>query len=127
MQPGIGISPIFNVADLFPYVAGSADNAAAEPPRDTKCEGDSWTRQMPMAPPVEIEGILDTQVAKRTRGKEYLRYLVKWKNRPIEDSSWLKATQIQKAGYSVDDLMERSHDFLPPREPDAGASSSEET
>jgi len=82
---------------------------------------------MPMAPPVEIEGILDTQVAKRTRMKEYLRYLVKWKNRPIKDSSWLNATQIQKAGYSVDDLMERSHDFLPPWEPDAGASSSEET
>eukprot|EP00253_Pinus_taeda_P021142 PITA_21142 len=127
LPPGIGISPIFNVADLFPYVAGSANDAAAEPPRDTKLEGDSWTRQMPMAPPIEIEGILDTQVAKRTRRKEYLRYLVKWKNRPIEDSSWLNETQIQKAGYSVDDLMERSHDFLSPREPDAGASSSEET
>eukprot|EP00253_Pinus_taeda_P018052 PITA_18052 len=126
LPPWIGISPIFNVADLFPYVAGSADDAAAEPPRDTKLEGDSWTRQMPMAPPVEIEGILDTQVVKRTRRKEYLRYLVKWKNRPIEDSSWLNETQIQKAGYSVDDLMERSHDFLSPREPDAGASSSEE-
>ena len=82
---------------------------------------------MPMAPPLEIEGILDTQVAKRTRRKEYLQYLVKWKNRRIEDSSWLNTTQIQKAGYSVDDLMEQSHDFLPPREPDAGASSSEET
>eukprot|EP00253_Pinus_taeda_P031986 PITA_31986 len=127
LPPWIGISHTFNVADLFPYVAGSADNVVAEPPRDTKGEGDSWTRQMPMAPPVEIEGILDTQVAKRTRRKEYLRYLVKWKNRPIEDSSMLNATQIQKAGYSVDDLMERSHDFFPPREPNAGASSSEET
>eukprot|EP00253_Pinus_taeda_P033336 PITA_33336 len=44
LPPGIGISPIFNVADLFPYVTGSADNAAAEPPRDTNYEGDSWTR-----------------------------------------------------------------------------------
>ena len=84
-------------------------------------------RQMPSTQPLEIERILDTQVARRTRRKEYLRYLVKWKNRPIEDSLWLDATQIQKAGYSVNDLMERSHDFLPPREPDAGASSSEET
>ena len=84
-------------------------------------------RQMPTAQPLEIDRIIDTQVARRMRRKEYLRYLIKWKNRPIEDSSWLNATQIQKAGYSVDNLMERSHDFLPPREPDAGASSSEET
>ena len=76
---------------------------------------------MPEAQPLEIEGILDTQVAKRTRRKDYLQYLVKWKNRPIEDITWLDTTQIQKFGYSVDDLMERSHDFLLPREPDARA------
>jgi len=127
LPPGIGISPIFNVADLFPYVTDSKDHVAAEPPQDTNDEESSWVRQMPMAPPLEIERILDTQVARRTRRKEYLQYLVKWKNRPIEDSSWLNATQIQNAGYSVGDLMERSHDFLSPRKPDAGASSSEET
>jgi len=126
LPPGIGISPIFNVADLFPYVADAKGQDTAEPPRNTTDEESSWVKQMPMAPPLGIERILDTQVARRTRRKEYLQYLVKWKNRPIEDSSWLNATQIQKAGYSVDDLMERSHDFLSPRKPDAGASSSEE-
>lgn len=40
----------------------------------------------------------------------------------MEDNSWLDAAQIQKAGYSVEELMERSHEFLLPREPDAGAS-----
>ena len=72
--------------------------------------------------PLEIKKIPDTQVAKRTRRKEYLRYLVKWKNRPIEESSWLDAAQIQQAGYSVEALMEQSHDFYLPQEPDAGAS-----
>ena len=79
-------------------------------------------RQMPLAQPLEIERILDTQVAKRTRRKDYLQYLVKWKNRPIEDSLWLDAAQIQRAGYSVEELMERSHEFLSTWEPDAGAS-----
>jgi len=125
LPPGINISPIFNVADLFPFIPDPKNQVAAEPPRDTNDEESSWVRQMPMAPPLEIEQILDIQVARRTRRKEYLRYLVKWKNRPIEDSSWLTAAQIQKAGYSVDDLMDRSHDFLSPRQPDAGASSSE--
>ena len=91
LPPGIGISPIFNVADMFPYTVGSEDDATVRPERDTKFEESSWMRQMPTAHPLEIDSILDTQVAKRARRKEYLRYLVKWKNRPIEDSSWLDA------------------------------------
>lgn len=51
-----------------------------------------------------------------------MRYLYKYKNRPIEDSSWLDAAQIQKVGYLVEELMKQSHDFLLPREPNAGAS-----
>lgn len=80
-------------------------------------------RQMPQTQPLDIERILDTQEAKRTRGKEYLKYLVKWKNRPIEDSSWLNARQIQQASYSVEKLMDQSHEFFLPQESDAGASS----
>jgi len=72
LPPEIGISPIFNVADLFPYVADAKIQDVAEPPRNTTDEESSWVKQMPMAPPLEIEWILDTQVARRTRRKEYL-------------------------------------------------------
>jgi len=44
-------------------------------------------------------------------------------NYPFEGSSWLDMGQIQNAGYSVEELMDQSHDFLLSREPDAGASS----
>lgn len=124
LPPGIAISPILNVADLFPFTTSPEDDSAAQPERDTQIENGSWMRQIPKVQPLEIKRILDTQVAKRTRRKEYLQYLVKWKNRPIEDSSWLDTTQIQRAGYSVEELMERSHEFLLPQELDAGASSS---
>lgn len=77
---------------------------------------------MPSAQLLEIKGILNTQVARQTRKKEYLQYLVKWKNWPIEDSLWLDVGQIQRAGYSIKQLMDRSHDFLLPQEPDVGAS-----
>ena len=50
---------------------------------------------MPYVQPPKIESILDTQVVKRTRRKKYVQYLVKWKNRPIKDSSWLDARQIE--------------------------------
>jgi hypothetical protein len=40
----------------------------------------------------EIEAILDMKVARRTRGKDYFRYLIKWKNRPEEDATWMTTT-----------------------------------
>lgn len=80
-------------------------------------------RQMPYIQPPEIESILDTQVAKRTWWKAYLQYLVKRKNRPIEDSSWCDARQIEQVGSSVEKLMDQSHDFFLPQKPDVGASS----
>ena len=93
------------------------------PEWDIQVGESSWMRHMPSAQSHEIEGILSTQVAKKTCRKEYLRYLIKWRDCPMEDSSWLDAAQIRKAGYSVEEFMEWSHDFLLPREPDAGASS----
>ena len=87
LPPRVGITPIFIVADLFPYIASLGDEEATRRERNTTDEEDLWLKQMPAAQPLEIEGILDTQVAKRTRRKDYLQYLVKWKNCPIEDSS----------------------------------------
>lgn len=83
-----------------------------QPTRNTQDGRETWMRQMPYAQPLEIESILDTEVAKQTRRKEYLQSLVKWKNRPIEDSSWLDAKQIEQTGSSVEQLMDRSHDFF---------------
>ena len=56
MPTGVGISPIFNVADLYPYVAG--DNG-------TFIEGEDpikylqWVRQMPVTQPLEVEVVLN--------------------------------------------------------------------
>lgn len=56
LPPGIGISPIFNVAHLFPYVTDSEGNTAAEPPQDTSCDESSWMRQMPTHHPLRSKG-----------------------------------------------------------------------
>ena len=51
MPTGVGISPIFNVADLYPYVVG--DNGTftegEDPTEDLQC-----VRQMPMAQQLEF-------------------------------------------------------------------------
>lgn len=125
LPPEIGISPIFNVANLFPYTTDpeeEEEDRTTWPTRNTQDGGEAWMRQMPYVQPPEIEIILNTQVAKQTRQKEYLQYLVKWKNRPIEDSPWLDARQIEQIVSSVEKLMDWSHDLFLPQEPDAGAS-----
>ena len=60
---------------------------------------------MPPATSLEVEHILDTRVTKKTRKKEYLEYLVKWKDCLMEDSTWMDEAALQQAGHSVKYLM----------------------
>jgi hypothetical protein len=101
LSDGIGISPIFNVSDLYPYRAGEAEAGAKEPVIH-------WMKQLPVAEKPQMECILDKRVGKRTRRKEYFEYLVKWKNHPVEDASWETEAVIQKHGQTVQELMDRS-------------------
>jgi hypothetical protein len=84
---GIGISPVFNILDLYPYKAGEAETRDEQPVIQ-------WTKQMPIVEKPQMECILDKRVRKRTRRKQYFEYLVKWKNHPIEDASWETEVEI---------------------------------
>lgn len=53
----------------------------------------------------EVERVLDTRVATNTKGKEYLDFLVKWKSRPMDDSTWMSVATLQKESFYVEDLM----------------------
>jgi len=55
---------------------------------------------MQMVKSLEAEQILDTHVAKKTKRKEYLEYLVKWKDCSMEDSTGMDEATRQKAGHS---------------------------
>jgi hypothetical protein len=49
-------------------------------------------KKLPRAVQKEIETVLDMKVLKKTRGKEYFQYLVKWKGQPAEDATWMTTT-----------------------------------
>jgi hypothetical protein len=98
---GIGISPIFNVSDLYTYRAGEAETRTEEPVVQ-------WQKQLPVAEKPQMECILDKRVGKKTMRKQYFEYLVKWKNHPVEDASWKSEAEIQKHGQTVQELMDRS-------------------
>jgi hypothetical protein len=48
-----------------------------------------------------MEKILDQMIGKKTRRKTYFEYLVKWKDRPIEDASWVTKPDIQRHGKTI--------------------------
>jgi hypothetical protein len=63
---------------------------------------------MPIAKKPQMERILDKRVSKKTRRKQYFEYLVKWKNHSVEDANWESEVEIQKHGYTMQELMDRS-------------------
>ena len=71
----VDISPIFNIADLYKYHELDDEIVVLEDYTKKKIE--------------EVEYILDQRIAKSTRGKDYYEYLLMWKNRPMEDASWI--------------------------------------
>jgi hypothetical protein len=96
----IGISPIFNVEDLYPYRMDHTEGI------DDR-EEIQWKWQKPITEKPQIENILDHRIAKKTMRKVYYEYLVKWKDHPIEDCNWITETNIQKHGKTVEELMDR--------------------
>jgi hypothetical protein len=84
---GIGISPIFNVSNLYPYKAEEAGISDEKP----KVQ---WTKQMSVVEKPQMESILDKRVSKRNRRKKYFEYFVKWKGHPVEDASWENKVEI---------------------------------
>jgi hypothetical protein len=97
----VGISPIFNVSDLYPYMKYDTEGSKDQ-------ENIQWEKQMPVAEKTHMEKIVDQRIRKKTRRKTYFEYLVKWKGHPIEDASWENEVDIQKHGKSVQELMDMS-------------------
>jgi hypothetical protein len=73
------VSPTFNVVDLYEFHEGEND--------DDESTLDRW-EQILVKQVEEVEEILATRIGRKTH-KEYLEYLVKWKNRGSEDASWV--------------------------------------
>ena len=93
----IGLSDIFNVCDLYPY-NGNANCDTGQVDEVRALEG------LPKEPPHEFECLLDTEFLKETRRKTYYKYLVKWKNKLVEDASWLTKTNSIKIRLKVQDF-----------------------
>ena len=80
----LNISPVFNISNLREFYGGDRDEVI-----DIQ-----WIILVATLDTKEIEVVLDSHVGRSTRKKTYEEYLVKWKERPIEDSSWLVREEV---------------------------------
>jgi hypothetical protein len=86
----VGISPIFNISDLYPY---REDDKGSEDQKEIQ-----WEKKIPVAENSQMEKIIDQRTGKKTKRNTYFEYLVKWKGHPIEDASWVNEAYIHKHG-----------------------------
>jgi hypothetical protein len=91
---GLKFLSIFNVSNLYPYKDKEAGTSDEQPEVQ-------WKKKMPVAEKPQMERILDKRVSKKTRGKQYFEYLVKWKGHLVEDVSWENEAEIQKHGQTM--------------------------
>ena len=70
----IGISPIFNVHDLFPY---QGTHSSTHQNTLIDLEGEDLVQDLPTPQPFQLDIIVDYKVIKKTRKRRYKTYLVK--------------------------------------------------
>ena len=114
------ISPIFNVSDSYPFRdAGIQTDGMTLDGDDSAID---WQGQIPQKVQPRIEAILEKRILRKTRNKTFFQYLVKWKNQPTEDATWMTDQKISKYNVHPEDLLKN---YFLPREYDAGASNSD--
>ena len=98
-----GVNPTFNVSDLVPY-----RGPAVEPSKEL--EPPSSLEREPSPPPSnqrhrrrQVDRILDEQTTV-TRNQVYQRYLVRWKDQPPTEDTWMSREDLMQLDL---DILER--------------------
>ena len=88
----LNISPAFNILHLIEYYEGGDGDELIEA---------HWSISVASSTTKEIKEILDNRVGKTTWNRTYAEYLVKWKGRPVENSSWLVRKEVNHLGFPL--------------------------
>ena len=94
LPPDVAISPIFNVSDLTLY-KGSNKEVGTEA---TTHESNDWIQEFPSKEKPQMESIINSREAMRTRHKVHIEHLVKWKGLPDSKTTWLPETKVMRQG-----------------------------
>ncbi|KAH7866989.1 hypothetical protein Vadar_027559 [Vaccinium darrowii] len=102
----MSISPVFNVQDLFPY------RGTFEPPivHASVSAGRVSTSAIPVPPRSlqqvdQVEDVLEDEIIGSRHGG-FQRYLIKWKDRPVSDATWILEEELR---HLAPDILEHYH------------------
>lgn len=90
----LGLSPIFNIVDLVSYKVPAID-AIQNIPEITQEIRDL---QLPLAPPLQENKVLDSRAYKKTRKKDYMEHLVQWLGKDDVEATWVKESDFKRLG-----------------------------
>lgn len=109
LPAGMDIHPTFNVADLSLY-HGTGSDANTSPDMTDGLQTTSIPPlpQLPSSEKEHVTGILDDRVTSTTEG-DVRQFLVKWKDRPLTDCTWLSQTEMQQLDPVMLDQYLRVH------------------
>ena len=88
----LNISLVFNILDLIDFYEGGDSDEVVDI---------QWSILAATSDTKEIEEILDSRVGRSIRNRTYEEYLVKWKGRPVEYSSWLAREEVDHLGFPL--------------------------
>ena len=103
LPPDVAISSIFNVSDITLY-KGSNKEVGAEA---KKHESNDWIQGLPSKEKPQMECIINSREAMRTRNKVHLEHLVKWKGLLDSEATWLPETEILRQGGDIQQLVSK--------------------
>ena len=83
---------VFNILDLTIFYEGGDGDEIADI---------QWSIPIATLDTKEIAKILDSRVDRSTRNKTYKEYLIKWKGRLVENSSWLEREEVDHLGFPL--------------------------
>ena len=109
LPPGYGISSTFNVSDPIEYrepalipcdpfepvPSFESDPPPECPPAPLRVQRD------------EIDRVLDKQI-RSTRGRDYHRYLVRWRGRPESEDTWITREELQRIDPDLFESLQSS-------------------
>lgn len=88
----LGISLVFNVADLIRYKGPVTDLDQ----KSVDVLKDMSNIALPPKDKLQAERILESRVKKSTRHKEYMEHLIKWKEKPESEATWVDEAHFKK-------------------------------
>lgn len=93
----VSMSPIFNVADLVPF--------KGELPSDSQRVSDLSHSLSDLSLPSSStpipQQVLDSRIIKKTRDHTYMEHLIKWKDKPVSEATWIPKSDFLKAGIPL--------------------------